>query len=252
MPDWNPTSYLRFEAERTRPVTDLVDRISAAQAMAITDLGCGPGNSTAVLCKAWPKVAVTGIDSSPAMLEKAREVLPGCNFYNADIRQWQPAVKQDIILANASLQWIDRHETLFPRLVSHLTAHGILAVQMPDNWQEPSHRLMRDTASAMGSPHEARSAPLSPETYYDLLRAAGCDVDIWRTTYYHSLPSIQAIIDWLSATGLRRFTHALPPAQRETWLQHYALLLEKAYPLRQDGTVILPYPRLFIVARKRL
>lgn len=252
MPDWNPTSYLRFEAERTRPVKELVDRILSPQARIITDLGCGPGNSTAVLCKTWPKASVTGIDSSPAMLEKARAVLPGCHFHKEDISRWQPEVKQDLILANASLQWVEKHDVLFPRLVSHLASHGTLAVQMPDNWHEPGHRLMRDTARDLGYAPQEKPALLSPENYYDLLRATGCEVDIWRTTYFHTLPSIQAIVDWLSATDLRRFILALTPEQQAAWLQHYTSLLETQYSIRQDGTVILPYPRLFIVARKRL
>lgn len=252
MPDWDPTNYLRFEAERTRPVKELVDRVLSPHAKVITDLGCGPGNSTAVLCKTWPKAAVTGIDSSLAMLEKARAVLPGCHFYNEDITRWQPDVKQDLILANASLQWVGGHERLFPRLLSYLTSQGVFAVQMPDNWHEPSHRLMRETARALGYSEAERAPLLSPENYYDLLRAEGCEVDIWRTTYFHILPSIQSIIDWLSTTGLRRFIHTLTPEQQAAWLQHYASLLETQYPVRQDGTIIMPYPRLFIVARKRI
>lgn len=252
MQDWNPTSYLRFAAERTRPVKELAARINLPDAKTITDLGCGPGNSTAVLCHLYPKATITGVDSSPAMLEKARAVLPGCRFEENDIRFWQPETKQDVIFANASLQWVDGHETLFPHLVAQLSSQGVLAVQMPDNWQEDTHRLMRVVADELGLSHQNRDAIPKAEEYYSLLSRLGCEVDIWRTTYFHVLPSTQAIIDWLSTTGLRRFIHHLAVAQQEVYLERYHQLLKQHYPLQPDNNIIMPFPRLFIVARKSL
>lgn len=252
MQDWNPTSYLRFEAERTRPVKELAARIQFSQAINITDLGCGPGNSTAVLSKLHPKARITGVDSSPAMLEKARALLPHCEFQEQDISRWQAPKKQDIIFANASLQWVPDHPILFPHLVSQLSPTGVLAVQMPDNWQEPTHRLMREVADEQGHSHQHRDTILSAQEYYDLLRQAGCEVDIWRTTYFHVLSSTQAIIDWLSTTGLRRFVNHLSTEQQETYLERYHQLLSEHYPARSDDQVIMPFPRLFIIARKSL
>lgn len=252
MQDWNPTSYLRFEAERTRPVTELAARIHLPQAVRITDLGCGPGNSTAVLCKRYPKAHITGIDTSPAMLEKARAILPGCQFEESDISSWRPEKKQDLIFANASLQWVNDHEALFPHLAAQLSPRGVLAVQMPDNWQEPTHRLMRDVAEEQGHSHQHREAILSAQAYYDILSPAGFDVDIWRTTYFHVLPSTEAIIDWLSTTGLRRFVNHLAMHQQEAYLERYHQLLKQHYKEQSDSQILMPFPRLFIVARKLL
>lgn len=250
MQDWNPALYLQFEAERTRPAAELASRIRHPAAMHVSDLGCGPGNSTALLHQTWPRAAITGLDNSPAMLEKARLALPGCKFEEADIALWQPPVKQDVIYANASLQWLGNHRRLFPQLADRLAPEGVLAVQMPDNWQEPTHSLMRQVADESGSPQAGREALLNGGEYYNLLVQAGCQVDLWRTTYFHVMPSHQAIIDWLSATGLRPYLAYLDAASQKTWLKRYLQLLEQAYPRQQDGNVMMPFPRLFIIARK--
>lgn len=252
MQDWNPTSYLRFEAERTRPIKELAARIHFPQAANITDLGCGPGNSTAVLCNQYPKARITGIDTSPAMLEKARAILPGCQFEESDISSWRPEKKQDVIFANASLQWVSDHETLFPHLAHQLSPRGVLAVQMPDNWQEPTHSFMRDVAKEQGHSQQHRDAILTAQAYYDLLCQAGFEVDVWRTTYFHVLPSTQAIIDWLSTTGLRRFVNHLTTHQQEAYLERYHELLKHHYKEQSDSHILMPFPRLFIVASKSL
>ncbi|SQC93519.1 Trans-aconitate 2-methyltransferase [Cedecea neteri] len=184
MQDWNPALYLQFEAERTRPAAELVARISHPGANTFTDLGCGPGNSTALLRNLAPKATITGLDNSPAMLAKASAALPDCRFEEADIATWQPAVKQDVIFANASLQWITNHKQVFPHLAAQLADGGVLAVQMPDNWQEPTHTLMRQVADELGISRSSREALLTAQEYYDLLAESGCTVDIWRTTYF--------------------------------------------------------------------
>lgn len=250
MQDWNPALYLQFEAERTRPAAELAARVQYPTAQNISDLGCGPGNSTALLHQAWPNATVTGVDNSPAMLEKARTALPGCEFEQADISQWQPVVPQDVIYANASLQWIGNHRELFPHLANQLAPKGVLAVQMPDNWQQPTHTLMRQVAQALGNPPAGREALLEANEYYDLLAGSGCQVDVWRTTYFHVLPSHHAIVEWLSSTGLRPYLAGLDAIQREAFLERYHQLLEQAYPRQKDGNVLMLFPRLFIVARK--
>ncbi|PLO83084.1 trans-aconitate 2-methyltransferase, partial [Klebsiella pneumoniae] len=181
MADWNPSLYLQFDAERTRPAADLLSRIAHLQVEHAVDLGCGPGNSTRLLRAAWPLATIVGIDNSPAMLVQAAQALPDCEFIDADIARWRPAQPPDVIYANASLQWLTDHETLFPHLVNQLADNGTLAVQMPDNWQEPSHTLMRQVASEMGLPDRGRQPLLPPAAWYDLLSRQGCEVDIWRT-----------------------------------------------------------------------
>lgn len=252
MQDWNPALYLQFAAERTRPAAELASRIQHPEAKHIADLGCGPGNSTALLHQAFPNATVTGIDSSPAMLEKARTALPNCQFEQADVTSWTPVVKQDVIYANASLQWVGNHPELFPHLAAQLAENGVLAVQMPDNWQEPTHTLMRQVAAELGNPDSGREALLPAQQYYDLLAQSGCTVDIWRTTYFHVMPSAQAIIEWLSSTGLRPYLANLDSIQQQAFLERYHTVLQQAYPPRHDGNVLMLFPRLFIVARKTI
>lgn len=255
MKDWNPALYRQFETERTRPATELLSRISLANVQFVTDLGCGPGNSTELLARAWPDARITGLDTSEAMLEQARERLPDCRFVRQDIRCWQAETRQQLIYANASLQWLSNHSTLFPQLTRQLTPGGVLAIQMPDNLDEPSHQLMRMVAGRtpwrgrIGNP-DLREKLLTTDKYYDLLTQAGCRVDIWRTTYYHVMPDAQAIITWLKATGLRPFLTPLDAHQQALFLESYHQELLRAYPTQADGNILLAFPRLFIVALK--
>ncbi len=156
MSDWNPSLYLHFAAERSRPAVELLARVPLENIEYIADLGCGPGNSTALLDQRWPAARITGIDSSPAMIAEARSALPDCLFVEADIRNWQPEQALDLIFANASLQWLPDHYELFPHLVSLLSPLGVLAVQMPDNWLEPTHVLMREVAWEQNYPDRGR------------------------------------------------------------------------------------------------
>lgn len=256
MQDWNPQLYRQFESERTRPAQELLSRIPVTDVRFATDLGCGPGNSTALLANAWPEAQIYGLDSSEAMLEQARERLPRCIFIKEDMRYWRAKEPQQVIFANASLQWLDDHDTLLPHLINQLDTGGALAIQMPDNLQEPSHRLMREIAACdpwrqrIGAVE--RKQILTSERYYDLLSRAGCEVDTWRTTYYHVMPDAQAIVTWLKATGLRPFLGALGPDEQTRFLEQYHQALQQAYPARADGSVLLAFPRLFIVAVKKV
>lgn len=208
------------------------------------------GNSTALLHQRWPAARITGIDSSPAMIAEARSALPDCQFVEADIRNWQPEQALDLIFANASLQWLPDHYELFPHLVSLLNSHGVLAVQMPDNWLEPTHVLMREVAREQNYPDRGREPLAGVHAYYDILSEAGCEVDIWRTTYYHQMPSHQAIIDWVTATGLRPWLQDLTESEQQHFLTRYHQMLEEQYPLQENGEILLAFPRLFIVARR--
>ena len=252
---WNPALYTRFEAERTRPARDLLAQVPLTSAATITDLGCGPGNSTELLAQRFPGAAISGIDSSPAMLAKAGERLPSCRFAEADIATWQPDTPQDLIYANAALHWVPDHAALIPRLFGFLAPGGVLAVQMPDNRDEPSHRLMRETAAA--DPWASRLASagerlgvLPAAAYYDLLAASGADIDVWRTVYHHRMDSPSAIVDWVRSTGLQPFLTPLDEADRPAFLARYQAAVSDAYAVRTDGKRLLLFPRLFIVARR--
>ncbi|EOE5319551.1 trans-aconitate 2-methyltransferase [Providencia rettgeri] len=250
MQDWNPDLYLQFKQERTRPSYDLISHIHADNACNLTDLGCGPGNSTQILREMYPLARIIGVDNSPAMLVEAKKNLPDCQFINANIETWVPEIKQDLIFANASLQWLPDHNLLFPHLVNQLKSNGILAIQMPNNWNEPTHALMRKVANEQTISAVNRTALLSIAEYYDLLSTTHCSVDIWQTTYYHVMPSIDSIIDWLSVTGLRPYLENLGKKQTKQFLARYHELLTEAYPTQDNGHVLMPFPRLFIIARK--
>ncbi|NWB93039.1 trans-aconitate 2-methyltransferase [Pseudomonas agarici] len=252
---WSAKQYSTFEAERTRPVRDLVAAIATESVQVVVDLGCGPGNSTEVLARRFPEARVTGMDSSEEMLASARQRLPELNFEQADIATWDPEQAFDVILANASLQWLEDHATLYPHLVSKLVAGGTLAVQTPDNMQEPSHRLAREVAAH--GPWTAkigavRHPPRHDATfYYELLRRHCATVDVWCTTYHHPLAGGHAaVVEWFKGSALRPYLALLDEAEKTAYLQRYLAAISEAYPASVDGTVLLPFPRLFVVAMR--
>jgi trans-aconitate 2-methyltransferase len=254
---WSAAQYMKFEEERTRPVRDLVARIPNAEVLSAADIGCGPGNSTEVLRERYPRAHIVGVDSSPDMIEAARKRLPAIAFEVADIREWRAERPLDVILANAVLQWLPGHETLLPALIARLKDGGSLAVQTPDNLDEPSHRLMRETAASgpwaakLAGAAKARAERHGAEWYFRLLRAHGAHVDVWRTTYFHPLSGgSAAVVEWLKATGLRPFLDPLEAGEREAYLSRYEAAIAEAYPAEADGTVLLPFPRLFFVATR--
>ncbi len=256
MSDWNPLLYSRFETERTRPAAELLARVPLAAPRRIVDLGCGPGNSTELLARRYPSARIAGIDASPAMLAAARERLPALTFVERDIAQWAPAEPVDLLFANASLHWVPDHARLIPRLLEALTPGGVLAIQMPDNLDEPSHALMRETAAdprfaaRLGEPSRLPRRLLSAPQYYDLL-APHALVEVWRTTYYHPLAGAAAILEWLRSSGLMPYLEALGPPLQELYLSEYERRIDAAYPARSDGARLLVFPRLFIIAARR-
>ncbi|KAB0268477.1 trans-aconitate 2-methyltransferase [Microvirga brassicacearum] len=257
MADWNADQYLKFEDERTRPSTDLLRRVPLAEAERCVDLGCGPGNSTALLAGRFPVARITGLDSSAAMVAAARERLPDVDFQQMDLQAWEPTERFDLIFANAVLQWLPNHAGLLPRLVSFLKTGGVLAVQMPNNLDEPAHRLMTQIAKAgpwagaLSSASAARSTIGSFEDYYACLQRAGCNVDIWQTTYIHVLDGPGAIVEWFRSTGLKPYLDPLPDGERANYLALYEAAIAEAYPAQGDGKVLLRFPRLFFVAQRR-
>jgi len=252
---WSAKQYVAFEDERTRPVRDLLAALPPIDAHSVIDLGCGPGNSTEVLAERYPQANISGIDSSGDMIEAARRRLPHLNFAVEDLQAWQDAGPFDVILANAVLQWVAHHEALLPALIAKLTRGGALAVQMPDNLDEPAHRLMREVAAdgpwaaKLAVSSAARAPLLSAARYYELLRPLCSKLDLWRTTYHHFLSGGDpALVEWFKGSGLRPFLEPLNAGERSAFLDQYTAAIAKAYPPVADGSVLLPFPRVFLTA----
>jgi trans-aconitate 2-methyltransferase len=254
MAEWDPAQYLRFADDRLRPSLDLIGRLApAAPPRIVVDLGCGPGNVTPLLAQRFPEADVTGVDTSPAMLARARAACPGCRFVQGDAATWQPEAPPDVIFSNAALHWVGGHETLFPRLLGLLAPGGILAVQMPAMHGEPLRRLQSEVAA--NGPWAATlagigSAPdiLPPGAYWDLLRPRAASLDIWETIYLHALQGEDAVMEWATGSSLRPFLDALPEAMRLAFRAAYADAVRPHYPRRADGTTLLPFRRLFLLA----
>lgn len=251
---WSAGLYRRFEDERTRPARDLVGAIPLAEARVAVDLGCGPGNSTEVLAARYPQARIIGLDSSADMVRAARERLPQFEFAVADIADWQADTAVNVVLANAALQWLPDHATLYPRLLSQLSPGGCLAVQTPDNLGEPPHRLARELADSPlfrarlgGVRHPDRH---DAGWYHALLQPLAPRVDVWRTTYYHVLADHDAVVAWFQASALRPYLAALDADGQARFLARYREAIAGAFPAQADGRVLLPFPRLFLVAQR--
>src|SRR5690349_18417429 len=222
MADWNPGLYLRFERERTQPVRDLVARLEVREPSRILDIGCGPGNSTAVLKERWPKASITGLDNSRAMIEKARRSRTDVEWLEADAGSDLSHLGTfDVVLANASLQWLPNHEALLPRLFRSVSPGGALAVQVPKFDRMPSAQAVRETAAEYESfftGFDEALHRLDDATYYDVLSKSSRAVELWVTHYHHVMEDHAAIIEWMKSTALRPYLDRLPSTQQEPFL----------------------------------
>lgn len=250
MPTWDDAQYLKFADARTRPAAELLARVPAEAPARVVDLGCGPGNSTELLVARWPGAQVTGVDNSEAMLARARETLPKQRFVLSDLRTFRADAPVDVLFANASLHWVPEHARVLPALLDALAPHGSLAFQMPDNYQEPSHRLMREVIlKYVPDLSVVKTHPPieSVAFYYDLLAPRAKHIDIWQTRYEQVVPDAAAIVEWFKGTGLRPYLEAIEPEQRKAFECEYESAIAGAYPQRADGRLLFSFPRLFIV-----
>lgn len=252
---WDPGRYLAFADERARPFVDLLSRVRAEEPRRVVDLGCGPGNLTALLTERWPGADVLGLDSSPEMIARAAERSgPRLRFRVLDLREWAPDEPVDVLVSNATLQWVPDHLALLPSLVGHVAPGGWCAFQVPGNFDEPSHVLLRELAGrppyASHLDGVARPSSHDPAVYLDALARLGCAVDAWETTYLHVLDPADPdpVFTWISGTGARPVLQALPDALRARFEDEYRAALRAAYPVGAAG-VVLGYRRVFVVAR---
>ncbi|MGN6131101.1 MAG: trans-aconitate 2-methyltransferase [Nocardioidaceae bacterium] len=250
---WDPERYLTYADERGRPFLDLLGRVAADAPARVVDLGCGPGNLTALLAARWPQAEVVGVDSSEQMVAAAREAgIDGVRFERGDLRSWRPERPVDVLVSNATLQWVPGHLDLLPDLVGAVAPGGWLAFQVPGNFEEPSHVIRRELAAEPPYDEHTRGVAtpdaFGPAVYLERLLDLGCRVDAWETTYLHLLAGEDPVFTWVSGTGARPTLQALPDDLRPAFEAEFRRRLREAYPPGPHG-VVLPFRRVFVVAR---
>lgn len=253
---WDPSQYLRYADLRGRPFVELTARIGAESPSYVVDLGCGTGELTAMLAERWPAATVVGSDSSPDMIATAQQhAIPGrLSFTVEDLRRWEPQQPVDVLTANAVLQWVPGHLNLLDELVRALAPGGWLAFQVPDNFDEPSHTLLRDLRLSprwrdqLGDGADRTAGVERPGTYLRKLIELGLTADVWQTSYEQVLPGDDAVLEWVKGTALRPVLSLLEDERERTeFLDEYAAALRDAYPQESFGTVF-PFRRTFAVA----
>ncbi len=250
---WDPARYLTYADERGRPFVDLLARVGAVAPSRVVDLGCGPGNLTALLAERWPGASVLGVDSSAQMVAAARATdAERVTFEVADLRTWRPEARVDVLVSNATLQWVPGHLDRLPELVAAVAPGGWFAIQVPGNFEEPSHAIRRELAAETPYVDHTRdvAAPhaFGPQVYLERLLALGCTVDAWETTYLHVLRGEDPVFAWVSGTGARPTLQALPDDLRPRFEAEFKRRLRAAYPPGPHG-VVLPFRRVFAVAQ---
>ena len=263
---WNPEQYEKFSNHRGRPFADLTSRVGARSPEIVVDLGCGPGPLTLGLAQRWPQARIIGVDSSAKMLDQARRNDPQgrVEWVRSDVEAWDPAhvgAPIDVITTNALLQWVPRHLGLIPRWVESLAPGGWFAMQVPGNFNAPSHTLLREVAAQSPSASEllprlrGGDAVSEPSAYAALLAGLGCDVDAWETTYQHILDPAgdqdEPVLEWTKGTAMLPVFEVLrAEGERADFVAAYGNALLQAYPRQSFGTVF-PFRRIFAVAHKK-
>lgn len=256
MPRWDAQQYLRFERERTQPCLDLVRRIDLESPGRIVDLGCGPGNSTAILRERWPRARITGVDSSSEMLRAARDADPSGEWIAADLQAWEPETAYDLVFANAVFHWIPDHSRFLSRWWGHVAREGALAFQVPAPGEQ-RQRWVGALREVLGRPSWRAIAPgdptrenvLSLPEYYEILRPGSRRIDLWDTEYCHVLSGTPSVVEWTKGTALRPVLDRLTREEdRSRFLAEYSVEIDRAYRPQQDGRVLFPFLRRFVVA----
>lgn len=244
---WDPTLYKRFLKERTQPAKDLIDHIQG-RPTTILDIGCGPGNSTLLLAKKFPKASIFGIDSSKEMLSQAKILLPNITFLKADMTCLDQHTA--LCFSNAALQWSDTPLQTLQKWASITLPKGQLAVQFPINFQEPTHVLIHKILKEKQFPdikNIGENLP-KPQAIQKVLHQEGFkEINIWDTIYYHQMTSYEDILTWMQGTALRPVASVLSDQQYDAFILAYKQALFQAYPL---SPFIFPFARRFIWAKK--
>ncbi|MBM3531634.1 MAG: methyltransferase domain-containing protein [Alphaproteobacteria bacterium] len=255
MPSWDPAQYAKFGDHRLRPALDLIGRIPDIDPRRIADLGCGAGEITEMLAARWPGAEVVGLDSSPDMLKKSRALNGRAEYVESDVASWTALPPVDLLFSNACLQWLPDHARLFPRLVGQVAGGGVLAVQMPHNHDQPSHRIIQrlsDEAPFKGPlAGKLRHDPVdAPGIYWRMLKPITAKLDIWEVDYLQALAGDDPVLNWTMGTALRPVLDALDETLRSQFVEKYREGLRAAYPREADGSTLFPFRRLFILAAR--
>jgi trans-aconitate 2-methyltransferase len=252
---WNPNQYLKFSGHRLRPALDLLLRIPDFPAKRIADLGAGAGNVTKLLRERWPDADVTAVEGSAEMVAAGKNAAPEVAWLHADLAAWRPAQGLDLIYSNAALHWLPDHDKLFPRLIEAIAPGGILAVQMPRNFEAPSHTLIAE--AALNGPWRSKLQHLvtpppvrGPAFYHDLLAPHAQNLDIWETEYLQVLQGENPVKEWTKGTWLMRYLDALDGAEKAAFEAAYAERVARAYPPNASGETLFPFRRLFMIAQR--
>lgn len=265
MADWDPELYSRFRRYRAEPFEAILQRLKLARAERIIDLGCGGGENTAELARRTTDGSVIGLDSSPAMIERAQklryglepEVRDRLRFVQADLREISERQKFSVVFSNAAIQWVRDHQAVFARCYESLVPGGRLVVQMPANDRETAQATI--AAMANEEPWRSRLAGLappsrtvaSPEHYAAMLREIGfVEVDCYYHVFHHPMDSPSQVVEWSRATALRPYLDALGPDGQESFITALTERLEREYGTR--GPLTFNFRRLFIWARRVL
>lgn len=256
---WDPTQYLRYGDERSRPFFELVARILTddSEVRSVVDLGCGPGNLTATLATRWPGADVLGVDNDAAMLAAAASTAgERVRYESGDIATWTPVEPVDVLVSNATFQWVLPHLDLLPTLLTNVRPGGWFAFQVPGNLDDPHHQAIREVRARTKWAKKLDALPLRTHvsypasTYLDVLAPLCSHVDAWETSYVHILQGDNPILDWVKGTGLRPVLTALDSDDmRAEFCVELAPILRQAYPQRTWGTPF-PFKRVFVVARR--
>jgi trans-aconitate 2-methyltransferase len=252
---WDPAQYLKFAGERMRPALDLLAHIPVEALQAVADLGCGAGSLAPMFLARWPQAKLTGVDSSPEMLAKARAEHPRAQFVQADIGRWRPAAPVDVLYSNAALHWLEGHERLIPGLLEAVRPGGFLAIQMPRNFNAPSHTTIVETIEQ--GPWRARLEPVlrrepvaAPGEYWRMLKDRAARLEIWETEYLQVLTGENPVAEYTKGTWLKQFLDRLQEPERSAFEADYRRRVAAWYPPEADGRTLFPFRRLFIVAQR--
>lgn len=254
---WDPQQYGRYADHRSRPFFELVGRVNAPEPHHVIDLGCGPGELTATLAQRWPGAKVTGVDNSESMLDAAAQhAIDGrLSFAAANLDDFTPGPKYDVVVSNAAYQWVDNHQTVLSQIARDIPLGGWLAVQVPGNFDAPSHRIIRALTAeprwqeATGGLQLRVDPVIDAAGYGNLFAAEGLQVDTWETTYNQVLGGESPVLEWVKGTAVRPVLDRLDAAQQADFLSELGTNLQLAYP-QQSYRTVFPFRRIFAVGHR--